>query len=215
MDKEQLQIFLDIADSKKNISENRTLFILYVCLTVLFLDVVYLVNIGFEPPNFVLLLVPILYTIGILPMALWLMSLKDNNSSRFWYQGICFLLICILFVWDAIVIAYMHTGYSWVYLITILMGIIMFYGMCRARYFKWLKAKKKLLQKSSQNYNPAMIPIMLIVMFVLKSMGKTILVDIQHHMIVCGIILVAFIFLTLAIIMLSNVYISKKYNVFE
>lgn len=202
-------------------SENRFLFIFYTVLTILFLDLFYFLHIGTQIETLTWAIIPLIYTIGIIPLGIGCIKVNRpfNSPFPYWkYQIIITGLLSILFIYLSVTILYSKKiSFAWTHVVIYIISAVL---IILALIYRYIKLKNYLTKSVKKIKNSAWLvgcvpPLTLIVVSFLKASSESVDGQLVYLILSMGTILVGSIFCAISFITIQNMYFAKKYKVFR
>ncbi len=208
-----IELFCNIQSKENLYSENKTLFYLYVAFAVFFGVIVSLLE-YFKNNDTTLLVVPILFVALAIVFAIWNFKVKQNASyeKHFIFQGAVTLAISLIWLHLAFQTVFVkHLGFSVIYLCGVALGFIFSILFLVLRIRKWnrlITGNEKTANNRFNNKAVGLgIAVILLLSLLLKSLDKILV----YKLLVAGLFVLFFIFITIAINLFVNARIIKKY----
>lgn len=201
-------------------AENKFLFIFYIALTVLFLDLFYFLHIGARIETLTWAIIPSIYTIGIIPLGIVCIKINKpfNSPFPYWrYQSIITGLLSILFIYLSVAIMYSKKiSFAWTHAVIYIISVVL---IILALIYRYIKLKNCLTKSVKKRRKSVWIvgcvpPLTLLVVSFLKAFSESVDDQLVYLILSMGTILVGGIFCTISLITIQNIYFSKKYKVF-
>ncbi len=213
--KKNIELFCGINEKMDVYSDNKTLVWLYAVFMFFFVIVVAFLD-YYKTKNIFSLIVSLPFLFLSVLFFVWLYKSKKKKSSihYFLFQGCVALSISLIWLFVAFInISSNKLGFSIFYIYGAIFGVIFVVIFFFLRFLKWKSYKLGNIKEDKQLFNNKIVCIsILLLMFFLKflkfkEMEKIIL----YKILTGGLIVLFFIFLTIAINMFVNYYIVKKY----
>ena len=187
--------------------------ILYSAFTLFFVIITTLLE-SYKTQNTFLLMFCFPFAVSVLIFALWLRKSKQRTSYEqyFVFQGTVTLAISFIWLFLSFFNIYSkRLGFSWFYICGLFFGLAftLFFSFLRA--IKWKRYITGKTKEFNQSFNIRIVSISIFLLLICSSFLKKIDKSVLYKMLIGGLFVLFFIFLTIALNMFVNYHIVKKY----
>lgn len=213
IDKTIIELFCNIQSKENLYSENKTLFYLYAAFTVFFGVIVSLLE-YFKDNDITLLVAPILFVVLVIVFAIWNFRAKQNASyeKHFIFQGAVTLAISLIWLHLAFQTVFVkHLGFSIIYLCGVALGFVISALLLVLRIRKWNRLIVSYEKTANNGFNNKAVSLGITVILLLSLLLKSLDKILVYKLLVAGLFVLFFIFITIAINLFVNARIIKKY----
>lgn len=208
-----IEQFCGLQNKSNLYSDNKTLMILYSAFTLFFVIITTLLE-SYKTQNTFLLMFCFPFVVSVLIFALWLRKSKQRTSYEqyFVFQGTVTLAISFIWLFLSFFNIYSkRLGFSWFYICGLSFGLAftLFFSFLRA--IKWKRYITGKTNEYNQSFNIRIVSISIFLLLICSSFLKKIDKSVLYKMLIGGLFVLFFIFLTIALNMFVNYHIVKKY----
>lgn len=200
--------------NKNNLySDNKTLMILYSVFTLFFVIITTLLE-SYKTQNAFLLMFCCPFSVSVLIFALWLQKSKQKTSYKqyFVFQGTVTLAISFIWLYLSLFNIYSkRLGFSWFYICGLSFGLAFTLIFSILRTIKWKSYITGKTKEYNKSFNIRIVSISIVLLLICSSFLKRIDKLVLYKMLIGGLFVLFFIFLTIALNMFVNYHIVKKY----